>query len=68
MQNLDILQTDSVTTLFDTQLSSFSSTEQNLKQRYMQDFLKDLKKSEAEKQNNLKDVLFEEIKSLLDSF
>jgi hypothetical protein len=47
---------------------SFSSTQLNLKQRYMQDFLEDLKKVETDKTKSTKEILFEEIKTLLSDF
>jgi cytochrome c553 len=54
MQKLNTQQSDSVTTHFETglttQLSSFSSTKLGLKQRYMLDFLKDLKKSDVKRE------------------
>ena len=55
MQNLNIKLTDTTTTHFDTgllkpQLNPFSSTKLGLKQRYMMDFLKALKKSDVKKE------------------
>ena len=77
MQNLNILEPDSLAQSlnldFQPQMSTFSSTKLKLKQRYMQDFLKDLKKSDVSKSSNTetkpsKEVLFEEIKGLLSDF
>ena len=68
MQNLDTLKSDSATAHFASKVKSFSSTTLELKQRYMQDFLKDLKKSEEKEVSSTKDILFEEIKGMLADF
>jgi len=72
MQNLDIQNSDSngshLNHQVGSQVSPFSSTKLELKQRYMQDFLKDLKKSEEKETTTSKKVLFEEIKGLLADF
>lgn len=68
MQNFDFLKPESLTLNLSSQAGSFSSTESSLKQRYMKDFLEELKESENKKTRAPKEVLFEEIKALLADF
>lgn len=68
MQNFDFLKPESLSLYLSAQAESFSSTESGVKQRYMIDFLEELKQSDIKKERTPKEVLFEEIKVLLADF